>query len=92
MCSRYIHVSSIVDEDKTKTDKISWSSLSGWGHSLDSLLLITVFMLMFVGFLFIISRFILSAWSRGKLVYRGDYPYYEVVGAGSNILMILIGF
>jgi hypothetical protein len=49
-------------------------------------------MVLFGAFLVLILFQVLSAWSCGKLVYRADYPFYEVVGFGSNFLQILIFF
>lgn len=49
-------------------------------------------MLLFGLFLVLIGFQVLSAWSCGKLVFRSDYPFYEVVGFGSNLLQILIFF
>jgi len=49
-------------------------------------------MALFGVFLLLIAFEVLSAWSCGKLEFRSDYPFYEVVGFGSNFLMILIFF
>jgi hypothetical protein len=47
-------------------------------------------MLLFGFFLVLIGFQVLSAWSCGKLVFRSDYPFYEVVGFGSSLLQVLI--
>lgn len=67
-------------------------SLSGFTKLWQPFAVIASFMLLFGLFLVLIGFQVLSAWSCGKLVFRSDYPFYEVVGFGSNLLQILIFF
>ena len=51
-----------------------------------------VFIACFFVFLILTTFEMLSAWSAAGVYFNEDYPFYEVKGVGSNILMILIVF
>jgi hypothetical protein len=90
VCARLVHAAGISHGEKGNMQKIPFS-LSNIGHLWKPLLLILAFIAVYFLFFYLTVRMVLSVWSCGTLVFDPTYPFYEVVGFGSNFLMILVG-
>lgn len=89
ICSRVMHAASILEYDKEET-RLPEFFLEGMKKLLRPALLVLAFMALFTCFLILICFQILSAYSCAKLVFVGNYPFYQVQGFGSSFLMFLI--
>ena len=81
-----------MDNDGDEIALPPFLSFDTWKKLLAPLLITVTFIACFFVFLVLTAFEMLSAWSAAGLYFNETYPFYEVKGLGSNILMLLIVF